>query len=287
MKLAQRIVLGYYRLKFKLLELISPKIAAKEAFELFCTPYSRKRKSEAPEAFKMAEKVSLSVHNNTVQGFKWVPEQTKGIKILIVHGFDSRSYRFDKYIEPLVNEGLEVFAFDAPGHGLSSGKTINALLYRDMILKAIEDHGPFDGIMAHSFGGIAVSLAIEELQSNLPKRLILIAPSTETTRSVTDFSPFLHLSKKLKNELENLILEISKYPVSWFSVARVIQKATVRTLWIHDLKDNITPYEDMKHLRELNLPHVEFLITEGLGHSLYREDEIVDKIIMFLKELTI
>ncbi|MDB5246758.1 MAG: alpha/beta hydrolase [Segetibacter sp.] len=284
MKLTQRIVLGYYRTKLKVIEIFSVKLAAKEAFELFCTPYSRRKSYEAPPIFEEAEKISFNFQGHKIHGFGWKPETPNGKKILICHGFDSLSYRFEKYIQPLLKEGFDVFAFDAPAHGISSGKTINALLYKEMIMEVQTSYGPFFGIMAHSFGGIAASLFVEELKDNLPKRLVLIAPATETTRSITDFCKYLTISRKLQEEMEKLIIEVGGQQPSWYSVARIIQLITIPTLWLHDLNDRITPYDDMKHLRELNLLHVEFEITEGLGHSLYKDDKVAKHIIEFLKQ---
>jgi len=285
MKLAQTIFLSYYITKFKLLALISPEKAAKSAFELFCTPYSRRRTYDTPEVFTEAEKINFSFKDHEINGFYWQPKVPNGCKVLICHGFDSLSYRFAQYIEPLIHQGFEVYAFDAPGHGLSSGKTINALLYRDMIVEVAEKYGPFDAFMAHSFGGIAVTLAIEKMETDLPKRLVLIAPATETTRSVTDFCRHLKIDAKLRRELEKLIVTVGGQPASWYSVARIIQSISTPTLWLHDKKDTITPYEDMHHLTEMSLPHVEFVITEGLGHSLYRDNEICNRIVGFLVTL--
>jgi alpha-beta hydrolase superfamily lysophospholipase len=285
MKLAQRIVLTYYTLKFRALALISPEKAAKSAFELFCTPYTRRRTYETPEVFKDAEKQTFKFQGHDIHGFAWTPNVPNGFKILICHGFDSLSYRFERYIEPLLNEGFEIFAFDAPAHGLSTGKTINAIVYRDLILEIYDKYGPFDGIMAHSFGGIAVMLAIEKIKGDMPKRLVLIAPATETTRSITDFCRHLKITSKLRRELEKLILHLSGQTPEWFSVARVIQSVSIPTLWVHDKKDRITPYEDMHHLTEKSLSHVEFLITEGLGHSLYKDATVANRIEGFFASL--
>lgn len=285
MKLIQRIFLTYYTAKFKAIEFISPAKAAESAFELFCTPYSRRKTYETPDAFKQAEKLTFSFQQHHIHGFHWEPKVPNGYKVLICHGFDSLSYRFEGYIEPLLQEGFEIYAFDAPGHGLSSGKTINALLYRDMILEVVDRFGPYDGIMAHSFAGIAVAIAIEKIKDNLLKRLVLIAPATETTRSLDDFCRHLKISRKLRTEVEKLIETIGGQPASWYSVARVIQSISIPTLWLHDINDRITPYEDMKHLTEHGLPHVEFVITEGLGHSLYRDDTVANKIIGFFATL--
>lgn len=285
MKLTQRIFLAYYITKIKVLELASPARAARSAFQLFCTPYSTRKTYEAPAVFTHAEKLSFAFEQHDIHGFSWKPKVPNGHKVLICHGFDSNSYRFERYIDPLLNQGFEVYAFDAPAHGLSTGRTINALLYKEMIQKVIHSYGPFSGLMAHSFGGIAVTLAIEEMKEDLPKRLILIAPATETTRSVNDFCRHLKISPAVRREMEKLIVQIGGQPPSWYSVSRAIKSISVPTLWLHDIKDRITPYEDMKHLTELDLPHCEFMITEGLGHSLYRDDAVANRIIGFLVTL--
>ncbi len=282
MKLVQRIVLEYYRIKFKAIELVSPVKAAEAAFELFCTPYSRQRNYAVPMVFEQAEKLSFIIQNLKINGFRWKPEAPNGSKILICHGFDSSSYRFERYINPLLNSGFEVLAFDAPAHGVSAGKTINALLYSEVILEIISAFGPADAIIAHSFGGIAAALAIEKLKNNPVKKLVLAAPATETTRSLNDFCRYLSISDKLKKGLERLIVQVGGQPASWFSVARIIQAITIPVIWIHDKKDRITPYEDMEFLTKLNLPHVRFIITDGLGHSLYRDDNVAADIITFI-----
>ena len=285
MKLTQRLVLKYYKIKLKALEFAAPARAAKTAFELFCTPYSKQRSHPGPEVFQQAEKLSFTFQGHKIRGFRWKPEVNNGLKILICHGFDSNSYKFEQYIMPLVNKGFEVLAFDAPAHGLSSGKTINALLYSEMIEEINAAYGPLDGITAHSFGGIAASLAIEKSLNQVVKRLVLIAPATETTRSLNDFCRYLDLSDKLKEGMERLILQIGGNPSSWFSVARIIRTVSIPVLWIHDKTDRITPFEDMEALTKIDLPQVKFIITEGLGHSLYREENIAKQIIAFLSEL--
>lgn len=285
MKLTQRIVLKYFKIKIKALELVSPSQAAKTAFELFCTPYSKQRVYVIPAVFEQAEKLSFIFQDYKIYGFHWKPAVSNKLKILICHGFDSNSSKFERYVGPLLNAGFEVFAFDAPAHGLSSGKTINALLYSEMIEEVNEIYGPFDGVIAHSFGGIAVALAIERLHNHLVKRLVLVAPATETTRSLNDFCRFLNIGEKLKKGLERLILQVDGKPSAWYSVARIIQSLTMPILWIHDKYDRITPYEDMEALTTSGLPHVKFIITEGLGHSLYREENIANHIINFINEL--
>jgi alpha-beta hydrolase superfamily lysophospholipase len=281
MKLAQKLALGYFNNKLRTIAIVSPRKAAEEAFKLFCTPYSKRRPQKSPPIFKQAEKVVFSIHEHTIHGFRWKPTKENGRKILICHGFDSYSYRFERYITPLLNVGFEVLAFDAPGHGLSSGSRITITVYRDMVLDINKRFGPIDGIMAHSLGGLGAGLALEKMEDHQHKRFVLISPATETTRAVSTFFKYIKASEKVKDEFEKLIIELGGYPSAWYSVARIMQQITTPTLWVHDKEDPITPFEDMKHMLEQNLSHIEFEITEGLGHSLYNDDKVANRIIDF------
>ncbi len=285
MKLKQRVVLGYFKLKLKLLELIDIKLAAKEAFKLLCTPYTRKRVYALPPIFDQGIKITHSYQQHTISGYVWKPTKPNNHKILICHGFDSASYKFAHYIPPLLSYGFEVMAFDAPAHGLSTGKTINVLQYSNFILEILNHFGPVSGIMAHSFGGTAAALANEQLPQGTIKKLVLIAPATETTSSINDFCKVLDISKALQYQLNHLVLSIAGKPISWYSVSRIVQAVTTPTLWLHDRNDKITPYNDMAHLQQLNLPHLQFGITEGLGHSLYNDKKVAETITRFFKEM--
>ncbi len=286
MRLVRRLVLEYYRKKLRTIAIISPRKAAKVAFKLFCTPYSRPKNFAVPPVFSKGEKLSFLHSNYKISGFKWKPENENGFKILICHGFDGFSYRFERYIEPLLENGFEVLSFDAPGHGLSTGKQITLPIYRDMILEINERFGPINGIVSHSLGGLGAGLALEKIQENHDKRFVLISPATESTRAIKTFFTHLKVSSKVQEEFEKLIIELAGYPSSWYSISRIMQEITTPTLWVHDKEDSVTPFEDMKHMIEKNLPHIQFEITEGLGHSSYNNDKIADCIISFLCTLT-
>lgn len=277
-------MLAYFRQKLKLLEKFNIQSAAKEAFVLLTTPYNSNRSYTLSPLFQQAKPLIHNFVQETAKGFEWKAPVPNHQKILICHGFDSAIYKFERYIEPLLRLGFNVIAFDAPAHGLSTGQTLNVLQYRNFILEIIEKFGPFEGIIAHSFGGVAAALAAEQLPDESLKKLVLIAPATETTRSVSDFCRILQISPALQTELENLIVKKGGQPISWYSAARVVQKINIPILWIHDQHDMITPYKDMSHLLNQVLPHVTFHITEGLGHSLYNNNEVSEKIIDFLSK---
>lgn len=283
MKLAQRLVKGFYRTKFKTLGRISPEKAAAAAYQLFCTPYSGKPKREIPAVFHKAQKQSVQINGLKINGFEWKPLHTAPkCTILLCHGFDSFSYRFEAYVQDLLKEGCRVLAFDAPAHGLSDGKRFNVLLYKQMLLEVQERFGPFDGIMAHSLGALAVGLAMEEWKQSHTK-LALIAPATETTRAVQQFFTMFPVDAKTHAAFLQLLENLGSKPLDWYSMTRIIPTLGNQVLWLHDEQDRICPFEDTAALRALDLPNVRFVTTIGLGHSkIYREADIQKHIIKFL-----
>jgi len=54
----------------------------------------------------------------------WLPETAPRADLLFVHGFTEHSSRHARLVEPLVERGLAVHAFDLRGHGRSSGDRV-------------------------------------------------------------------------------------------------------------------------------------------------------------------
>jgi pimeloyl-ACP methyl ester carboxylesterase len=280
MKLSQRLAIGYIRAKFKLLSSISKKKAAKQAFTLFCTPQRRNLK-KPPKIFEEAESLQLKVEGILVKGWRWNHPGAK--KALIIHGFESSVVNFDRYIRPLIKKGYEILAFDAPAHGKSGGKEITAPLFKKTIQEVCKTFGPVQSFMAHSFGGLAVSLALEEMSHNTDTRLVLIAPATETLTAIDTFFRFLKLDDAVRTEFDKIIIKKGGVSPAWYSIRRAMQHIKARVLWIHDEEDDTTPIEDVRKVQEKNYPQIHFVITKGLGHRrIYRENKITRQIVEFL-----
>lgn len=280
MKLAQKLVIGYYRAKLNIFSKLSKRKAAEKAFELFCTPYTSNKK-KAPAVFEKAEKLHLKVEHNNLVGYRWNHPQPK--KALILHGFSSTVKKFDHFVMPLVKKGYEVIAFDAPAHGDSSGKTINVYQYRDTIKKIYERFGPIHSFIAHSFGGLALSLFMEEQPYQEHKKLVLIAPATETESALNSFAAVLKIDEDVKAEMRKIIFERSGHTSAQISVRHAAEKITAEVLWIHDEDDDVTPWADAEKVKQDNHPNFQFMLTKGLGHRrIYRDNKVKKAIMEFL-----
>lgn len=281
MKLTKLLALNYIKLKFRVLSLISARKTAVAAFELFCTPMDKSKK-QTPPVFKFAEPVYELFNGQKLKGYRWNKGQKT--KILILHGFASAAHKFHRYVLPLIEKGYEVIAFDAPAHGSSGGNTINAVEYKMMIKKVVENHGPVNGFITHSFGGLAVSLALEELLHDNNTKVVLIAPATETTTAIDNAFKMLGIhNKKVRAEFDNIIFEMSGQKPEWFSVNRAISNINAKVLWVHDEYDDTTPLTDALKTKDQRLPNIEFVVTRGLGHKrIYSDEEVMNRIIDFL-----
>jgi len=281
MKLSQRLAIGYIQTKFKLISAISKRKAAEKAFAIFGTPFM---KSVRKAPLKNAEVIHFLLNSKKMNGYRWNHPQTK--KALILHGFGSAAHKFEDYALLLIEKGFEVLAFDAPAHGDSEGDTTNAIEYSEMIKEVMEKFGPIENFIAHSFGGISLSLALEELKHDANTKIVFIAPATETTTAVDGAFKMLKLKNEtVRNEFEKIIFEYSGKHTEWFSIRRAMHNIKASVLWIHDEEDDITPWEDAEKVKEDNHPNIKFVLTKGLGHrKIYHDADIKNTVIKFLEK---
>jgi pimeloyl-ACP methyl ester carboxylesterase len=183
----------------------------------------------------------------------------------------------------MIAKGYEVLAFDAPAHGASEGKQINVVIYKDMLEDIYERYGPMHAFIAHSFGGLAISLALENIPHKKDLKLVLIAPATETTTAVDILFNMLQLNGKIRSAFDNLVAEAGRRPVEWYSISRALRNIEGQILWIHDEDDIVTPFKDVQPIIKRQLPNMKFLITKGWGHRrIYREEKVINEISSFL-----
>jgi pimeloyl-ACP methyl ester carboxylesterase len=280
MELTKRLALHYVQTRFKLLSNLSKKKAAQEAFRLFTTPQSRVKK-ELPPVFKKAEKLSFDFNGVNTQGFRF--NHPSGKKVMILHGFESSVLNFDAYVQPLLKKGYEILAFDAPAHGLSGGRQINAVDYKNFILQLVKTYGPVTSFLTHSFGGLALGLALEELPHDESWKAVFIAPATESTTAMQHFVHIVKLDADVQKEFENLVVEANQRPLSWYSVARAAANIKAQVLFLQDKNDDVTPLTDVQPIVDKGYPNFRFVISEGLGHSkIYRDKQTIQAVVDFL-----
>lgn len=281
---SERMYLQYLRTKFKTIGTLSPAVAGKLAFKLFCTPYPKYKKSKAPAIFHQANKLTVQVSSGIyIQGYEWNVNRPNGKTVLICHGYASHIYKFEQYIQPLLKQGFRVLGFDAPGHGKSQGKYINAVVYKDAIEHIIRVCGPIDHFMGHSLGGLTLSLIAETISHPETHKFVLIAPATKTTTTLDGFFNMMQLSEAVRAGFYAELGKLTHLPIRHFEVDRAIAHYQGPLLWVHDQGDRVCPYQDLVNFKNKAPENIKFLITNGLGHNkVYKTPEVIEQIIAFL-----
>jgi len=281
MKLKENLTINYIRAKMKLLSLVSKRKAAEKIFNLFCTPFIKPADRQTA-IFSSAEILNFNVDGLRLQGYRW--NKDKPYKILILHGFGSAAHNFHQYVSGFAGKGYQVLAVDAPAHGSSEGSTINAMQYCQVIGEIIKVYGPINGFLAHSLGGLALSLALENVATDKNTKVVFIAPATETVTAINDAFKFLQINDEgIRKEFDNIIFDISGHATEWFSMKRALENCKADILWIHDEDDDVTPLKDALLVKAAAHKNINFVITKGLGHrKIYRDAAIKNMVEDFL-----
>ena len=95
---------------------------------------------------------------------RWAPDEEPRAVVVIVHGVCEHSGRYGNLVEPLVEDGYAVYAYDQRGHGLSPGPRVHIdrwAQYRDdlgIFLALVADWAPGLQVVlyGHSMGSLVV-----------------------------------------------------------------------------------------------------------------------------------
>jgi esterase/lipase len=281
MNVQKKLAFKIIRIQLSVLSKVSPRLTGKQSFKLFTTPIALPGHKKISR-FNTFEPLAFKWNNLWIRGYRCNAGAPK--KALILHGFSSSVHTFDHFIDPLIQQGYEVLAFDAPAHGESEGKTAHALDYAAVITRIHQLYGPLDAYIAHSFGGLSLALALENISVAPHVKVVFLAPATETTTAIRKGMWMLGIqNQKIQEALEKEILMVSGKPATWFSMRRAVQYTRANILWVHDADDDITPIDDVHPIINEKHPHILFHLTSGLGHrKIYRDPGVIQHIVSFL-----
>lgn len=262
---------------FNLLVLFSEKKAAEKAFELFITVRKGRVLPKQHDYLEVAKHEVLQVGEHLLQTYRWPGTKET---ILLVHGWESNSFRWRNLINKLQEAGYTIIALDAPGHGHSSGKNLHLPLYANCIQQVIETYAP-SYLIAHSFGGMAI-LYNEFIHKNTGvHKMVTVASPSEFHEIFTHYQTLLGFNNRVLQALETYILDRFGARVSDFSSSIFVKNNRKKGLLLHDELDQLTPFHASEKVHAA-WQGSQFIRTRGLGHSLH-QDHINQQIVAFLE----
>jgi pimeloyl-ACP methyl ester carboxylesterase len=214
-----------------------------------------------------------------------------GPAIYLVHGWGGWGLQLAAYIQPLVDEGFRVIAYDAPSHGDSApgreGKGASTLLELvDALNAVVAVQGPAYGIVAHSLGAPAAALAMRDgLEA---ERIVFVATATDFTENLDLLQAHFGFGPRIRAGFLRRF-EARFGPMDGFRMTSVIPELAQGRelpplLVIHDRFDPETSYQGSVEVTE-RWPRARLETSEGLGHRrVLRDPDLVKKAVAFLAE---
>ncbi len=195
----------------------------------------------------------------------------------MVHGWNGHAGRLSSFVEPLLQAGFGVVAFDAPAHGISQGRFATLPDFTRSLELVAGVVAPV-ALVGHSMGAAACALAV---RAGLPVRaVVLLAPPADPEAYTSRFARYMGLSRccadSMKERLER------RYGVTFPSLRLPAGPPGVPALVVHDRRDKRVPLRDGIAICG-SWPKARLLITSGLGHHrILRSPEVIRQAVRFL-----
>ena len=264
----------------KILEVTSPRLAAKFAIKLFTTPMKFKLPKREVEMDQKSRQ--QLVHINSLDKDINVYHYGVGArKVLLVHGWSGRGTQLLSIADKLIKNGYSTISFDAPAHGKSPGKTSDMTEFIAAILELEKQFGPFEYAIGHSLGAMAVLNSIK--RGLKVKKAVTIGSGDVIKDIMNDFSSKLGMNIATGELMIKLFEKKFNETINNYSAYIAAKDVTVPVLLIHDNNDADVPVSAAHHISKY-LAHHELMITEGLGHrKILGDSKVIKKIIQFLE----
>lgn len=262
---------------FNFLAVFSPRTAAQKAFKLFCTPRKGRILPVQKTFLEQAVNGVTHINQQQIQTYNWTG---KSETVLLLHGWESNSFRWRKLIGFLQKEAYNIISIDAPGHGNSSGAIFNVPLYEDGIRAIVKRYQP-KIVIAHSVGGMAAIYHQYKNPENSLQKMVSIGAPSEFSEIMAQYKDMLNFNDKVYNALDDFVHEKFGFRIKEFSTADFAREIDIKGLLIHDELDRIAPVSASERVHA-NWRNSQLIKTEGLGHSMH-QDEVNENIINFLK----
>ncbi len=276
-KLLNKIMPLAYGQYYNTYSLIAPKKAANHAFHLFCTV----RKGRVlPQQAEYLEKAKLKVENvadHELQVYHWSGNKET---VLLVHGWESNTFRWRNLIKKLQEADFNIIAFDAPSHGHSSGKYLYVPLYEEAVDHMVKKYSP-KHLIGHSVGGMTIMYNQYKNPCPNVEKMVTIGSPSEFHEIMDHFQTLLRFNNRVMGHLDDYVMDRFGFKIREFSTSSFAKSIDKKGLLFHDRFDAITPYHASVQVNA-NWKESSLVSTEGLGHSMH-QDDVNDQIISFLE----
>jgi pimeloyl-ACP methyl ester carboxylesterase len=183
--------------------------------------------------------------------------------------------------DALISRGFQVVLFDAPAHGASMGSQASLPQFSRAIRAVGNTVGSIHGLIGHSLGGAAVSLAMHHGLS--ARRVVLLAPPADVFLFSHAFADHLRIPPRARTMMRQNLENRLQIKMEELHIPTLARGMTSPVLVVHDTGDTDVPYAHGVEIAQ-TWPGGELFSTTGLGHrAILRDREVVQRTVDFLR----
>ena len=261
-----------------LLQHASPKKSAEIIWHYFTMPGRTRFSDPQEKLLSKAQLIETNYKGDRIIGYRW---GKKGPKVLVCHGWRSKTADFRRIIEAFTSAGYVVEGLDMRAHGRSEGKHTTLPEYRDIIKDHFVKHGPYEVVVGYSMGGIASGIVMSELSPVLhPKHYFVLAGPPYVRYFFKDIVEDVGCNHSVYESMCALVENYYHQPIDYFDLRRKGEELRhINTHLIYCEDDQMIPFEKGQEL-ESAWPHASFVHARGLGHyKIVANEKIIDYIV--------
>lgn len=276
----KNLTLRAIRLALNGLSYPAPALATRWVFHLFRKPRKGRLSDENKAFLQSATWRSFEQAGTHVQCYHWAGD---GPTVLLLHGWESNSARWEPLIEALRGRKANIVAMDAPGHGGTDEQYFTALRYSEMMAPVVAAYQPAI-VIGHSAGGMACAHFVANTTQPHSLRQMALLGTPENLEDVTAmFMSVLPLNQRIRLRLGHLMEALLERPTTWFSMSSFARQFGIGGIVIHDKEDTTAPLAGGLAIHR-HWAGSRLLVTEGLGHRLQGQ-VVIDALLDLLDEV--
>ena len=260
---------------------VEPQVIVRKAYQAFFSPSKYETKSADEAILTQGKSYRIPFEGGELAVTAW---GSSGPSVLLMHGWGGSRAQMTSFVEPLLNAGYRVVSYDQPAHGESDGKLTNILEITPTMDLILKHEGPFDVILAHSFGTLITSYALTHRNFPSPSKLIYFGAFNRLMDALPRFQILAQLPDAIIAGMRAMIEE--KFGMDVLNAIvneSLVQDIHIPALMFHDKADNVTPVEDSRAIARV-WKQAQFIETDGLGHrGALQSSEVHGQVMDFLK----
>jgi pimeloyl-ACP methyl ester carboxylesterase len=256
--------------RFSASALLFPELAGAWAERMFLTPPRARDAAAAALDLIDARSTLLEHKGRHIAMWRWGSRDAPAV--LLAHGWGGNAAQMRAFVFPLLSAGYRVIAYDQPAHGVSEGRLTGLPDFADVLAEVAWHHGEVEGVIAHSLGAAAATLAIS--RGLRVGRVVLIGSSLDVSFYSRQFARWYWIPKRALEAMQAAVEE--RFGVRWadLDMVKLAPRLCAPALMIHDRGDRLVPWKQGAAFAR-GWPGARLFSTRGLGHRRILQDERV------------